>query len=354
MPANTSGAHRLGRGTHPATGLVSVSGDWDPATPRDVERQVGVGDFFWLDLESLDRELLGQFGRSLRLGTSAMAELEETGQSAGAAMGAARARQQPSLTVAGDFIQGLVPAAGGLAPDAAPIPVWIVYTADFLLTVHSGPCPALVRARHRYEGLRDKGKPDGHLVLFLVLDEVAGSFQEQFLALDARLDEIQVELLTDSSPPIAGLVHRGAGRSERRRGCPAARPGPRCPGPPGPAPPARRPVDGRREGLPGGGQGGPRAVLTEHRRPAGTGDQLPRRHIRDLPAAELHHRVFRHELRRPARGSQHHLDLYPAGQPAPGRIAGGDDHLVPALGHPPGHPEDSADPQAGRTTANRT
>ena len=200
MPANTSGAHRLGWATHPSTRLVCVCGDRDPATPRAVARQVGVGDFFWLDLESLDRELLGQFGRSLRLGTSAMAELEETGQSAGAAMDAARARQQPSLTVAGDFIQGLVPAAGGLAPDAAPIPVWIVYTADFLLTVHSGPCPALVRARQRYEGLRDKRKPDGHLVLFLVLDEVAGSFQEQFLALDARLDEIQVELLTDSSP----------------------------------------------------------------------------------------------------------------------------------------------------------
>ena len=36
-------------------------------------------------------------------------------------------------------------------------------------------------------------------MLFLVLDDLAGSFEEQFLALDARLDEIQVELLTTSS-----------------------------------------------------------------------------------------------------------------------------------------------------------
>jgi Mg2+ and Co2+ transporter CorA len=197
MPANPSAAHRLGMGTHPATRLVSVSGASDLATPRDVERQVAAGGFFWLDLESLDREPLGQFGRSLRLGTSAIAELEETGQPAGMATGA-RARQRPSLTASGDVIHALVSAAGGLTADAAPISVRIAYTAQFLLTVHSAPCPALERARHRYDELRDEGKADGPLVLLLVLDELAGSFEEQFVALDARLDEIQVELLTNS------------------------------------------------------------------------------------------------------------------------------------------------------------
>ena len=190
MPANTAAAHRLGMGTHPATRLVSVSGARDMATPRDAERQAAAGGFFWLDLESLDGELLGQFGRSLRLGTSAIA---------GMAMGTERARQRPSLTAAGDIIQALVSAAGGLTPDAVPIPVRIVYTAEFLLTVHSAPCPALEEARHRYDELRDEGKADGPLVLFLVLNALAVSFEEQFLALDARLDEIQVELLTNSS-----------------------------------------------------------------------------------------------------------------------------------------------------------
>ena len=199
MPANTPPTHRPAMGTHPAARLVSVSGASDLATPRDVERQAAAGGFFWLDLESLDGELLAQFGRSLRLDTSAIAEPEDTGQPAGMAMGTARARQRPSLTAAGDIIQALVSAAGGLAPDAAPIPVRVVYTAKFLLTVHSAPCPALEQARHRYDGLRDEGKADGPLVLFLVLDVLAGSFEEQFLALDARLDEIQVELLTTSS-----------------------------------------------------------------------------------------------------------------------------------------------------------
>ena len=74
-----------------------------------------------------------------------------------------------------------------------------MYTAELPLTVHSAPCPALEQARHRYDGLRDEGKANGPLVLFLVLDALAVSFEEQFLTLDARLDEIQVELLTNAS-----------------------------------------------------------------------------------------------------------------------------------------------------------
>ena len=199
MPANTSAAHQVGSRTHPITRLVSVSGAMEPATPRDAGRQAAEGGFFWLDLESLDAELLGQFGRSLRLGTSVIAEPEDTGQPRGMATGIARARQRPFLTAAGDIIQARVSAAGGLAPDAAPISVQIAYTGEFLLTVHSAPCPALEQAHHRYDGLHDEAKADGPLVLFLVLDDLAGSFEEQFLALDARLDEIQVELLTSSS-----------------------------------------------------------------------------------------------------------------------------------------------------------
>lgn len=110
----------------------------------------------------------------------------------GIATGTVRVAQRPSLAAAGGIVQALVSAAGGLALDAAAIPVRILYTAKFLLTVHSGPCPALEQARHRYDALRDEGKAEGPLVLFLILDDLAGSFEEQFLALDARLDEIQV------------------------------------------------------------------------------------------------------------------------------------------------------------------
>lgn len=190
---------QLGTATPPVTRLVSGTGAVEPATPRDVEQRLAAGGFFWLDLESLDPRRLEQFGRSLRLDASATAGLEDTGQSSGPAIASTGVPQRPSLAAFGDSIQALVPSAGGPAPGDAGIPVRIVYTAGFLLTSHSGPCPALERARHRYDALQQEGKADGPLVLFLVLDDLAGSFEPQFLALDARLGEIQAELLTSVS-----------------------------------------------------------------------------------------------------------------------------------------------------------
>ena len=201
MPMTTSAAaHQPGTATPPATRLISVTGTVDPATPREVEERLAARGFFWLDLESLDHEQLEQFGRSMRLDASATARPEDTGQPSGlAAAGTGASAQRPSLAAVGDTIQALIPAAACPAPGAPAIQVRIVYTGRFLLTVHSGRCPPLEQARHRYDGLRDEGKADGPLVLFLVLDDLAGSFESEFLALDARLNEIQVELLTSAS-----------------------------------------------------------------------------------------------------------------------------------------------------------
>jgi magnesium transporter len=198
MPRTTPAAnHKLGTVTPAVSRLVSATGAMESATPRDVEQRLSAGGFFWLDLESLDPGRLEQFGRSLRLDASAVTGPQGNGQSPGAAV--ASTAQRPTLAAFGDSIQGLVPAASGPAPADGSIPVRIVYTAEYLLTSHSGPCQALEQARHRYDALRQEGKADGPLVLFLVLDDLAGSFEPQILALDARLGEIQVELETGLS-----------------------------------------------------------------------------------------------------------------------------------------------------------
>ena len=80
MPANTSAAHQAGNRAYPVTRLVSVSGAIDPAAPRDAGQQAAAGGFFWLDLEGVDADLMGQFGRSLRLDPSVMAKTGDTGQ----------------------------------------------------------------------------------------------------------------------------------------------------------------------------------------------------------------------------------------------------------------------------------
>ena len=186
-------------GVYPAARLVSATGATEAASPEDAGQQLAGGTFFWLDLESQDSARLTQFGRSLQLDGAVAATLEDTGRSPdpGMVIPAASARR-PSFAASADAIQALVLASGGQALTAAAIPVRIVYTGQFLLTVHSGPCPALDQARQQYDALREAAKSDGSEVLFLVLDGLVGSFEPQLLALDARLDEIQVELLTGS------------------------------------------------------------------------------------------------------------------------------------------------------------
>ena len=194
-----AGKHQPVTGVYPAARLVSATGATEAASPEDAGQQLAGGTFFWLDLESQDSARLTQFGRSLQLDGAVAATLEDTGRSPdpGMVIPAASARR-PSFAASADAIQALVLASGGQALTAAAIPVRIVYTGQFLLTVHSGPCPALDQARQQYDALREAAKSDGSEVLFLVLDGLVGSFEPQLLALDARLDEIQVELLTGS------------------------------------------------------------------------------------------------------------------------------------------------------------
>jgi hypothetical protein len=75
---------------------------------------------------------------SLRLDASATARPEHTGHSSDpATLSSGAIAQRPSLAAVGDSVRALVAAAGGPAADSAAIPVRIVYTEAFLLTVHS-------------------------------------------------------------------------------------------------------------------------------------------------------------------------------------------------------------------------
>jgi hypothetical protein len=68
--------------------------------------------------------------------------------------------------------------------------------------VHASSSPALRRARDRYGLLHDHAKTDSALVRFLVLDSLVASFEPRLLALDQRLDEIQLTLLGSSPPEL--------------------------------------------------------------------------------------------------------------------------------------------------------
>jgi Mg2+ and Co2+ transporter CorA len=81
-----------------------------------------------------------------------------------------------------------------------------VFTKSFLVTAHDEPCRGLADARHRYERLRDGEQEDGPLVLFMVLDALATTFESVLARLDAQLDELEAAVL--GGPPMPGYLQQ--------------------------------------------------------------------------------------------------------------------------------------------------
>jgi magnesium transporter len=79
--------------------------------------------------------------------------------------------------------------------------VTVVSTEQFLFTVHAAPCAPLEHARHQYRALDEGARAGKGRILFLVLDALIGSFKSELLALDDRLDDIQLAMLHGATPP---------------------------------------------------------------------------------------------------------------------------------------------------------
>jgi Mg2+ and Co2+ transporter CorA len=169
--------------------VIDATGCHSPATPQEVARQLQSINFVWLDLENPDDDQLRQFGDCLDLDPDTIQRLR-------------RATDRPSFMLTDDSIYVALPGANTSAPAAAaPILVSAVFNGRLLLTMHTVPCPPLQNAIDRYTDLREDAKTDGPLVLFLVLDNLIASFEQQMLAFDKRLDEVQDSLLDGASPP---------------------------------------------------------------------------------------------------------------------------------------------------------
>jgi Mg2+ and Co2+ transporter CorA len=159
---------------------------------HEVEGRLESSGFFWLDLESPDEMALAGFGRSLRLSRTALDNLTHGGD-------------RSSFGVGDGSVLAVLPAAVGTRStvwlDASYVS--LLLTDRFMVTVHDAPCPPLQEARQKYRGMDDEdARADEIRLLFLVTDVLIGSFRSQLLALDDRLDEIQLGMLRAVSPDV--------------------------------------------------------------------------------------------------------------------------------------------------------
>ena len=170
--------------------LVDTVGREGPATPREAADHLQAGGFFWLDLENPGGDELAKFCQSLRL-------------PAGTIHGVTQATARSSFALVADSVLAVLPVAAESKPTAwlDADYVTIVFTEQFLFTVHAAPCAPLQHARRQYRALAKDAKADEAQVLFQVLDGLLGSFRSQLLALDDRLDDIQLGMLRGAIPP---------------------------------------------------------------------------------------------------------------------------------------------------------
>jgi magnesium transporter len=165
--------------------VIATDGSCLAADAATVERLLGAGQLFWLDLhEPSDADL------ALLTGTLGVHPL--------AASAAARFGQRPKLDEYDDF--SLIVAYGAVSRDRPLVEVHCFYSARYLVTVSQRECPTLAALRERFarreRPVHFTGKhPSRLLLLHHILDTLADSFFPVLAGLDDRIDELQDEIL---------------------------------------------------------------------------------------------------------------------------------------------------------------
>jgi len=163
----------------PGAELVDAAGSGPLTGVDDLARRVEAGEFFWLDLAAPSPALVAKVADTLQL-------TEDLGQYL------LSREQRSEFDVSHGQIRVI---AYGMQDEQKLAEVHVVYTGSCLITRHDTSCPALGEARDRYQQLRDRDQGDAPLVLFMVLDALAASFQSVLGRLDSALDELEANAL---------------------------------------------------------------------------------------------------------------------------------------------------------------
>jgi magnesium transporter len=169
--------------------VTGPAGCRTPASAAEAARLAAEDSFAWIDLQETGDAGLRQISEVLHLGAEVFQMLQ-------------RADPRPAFTPLADATYAALPVVNTSALAAGPRPAYVdlALTKRFLLTRHSVPCETLQETRDRYDSLPEDAKTNGPAVLFMVLDRLILQIEPLLLSLGARLDDIQLILLTSSAP----------------------------------------------------------------------------------------------------------------------------------------------------------
>jgi magnesium transporter len=173
-------------------GRIFSNGTTSPATPAAVRQLVDGGQFFWLDLEGVDDEVLGLLSDAFQVHQLALEDIEHFGQ-------------RPKVDDYGTFTY--LVAYGAADEGYGSEEVHFLFAEHFVVTIHHGPCGAMDDVRTRLA--RRTGAttvPPEIAVIYLVIDELVDSFFPMLDRFDNQIDDLEDAVLVKPTEAQLGTL----------------------------------------------------------------------------------------------------------------------------------------------------
>jgi magnesium transporter len=173
-------------------GRIFSGGDTTPATSAAVRQFAAEAEFFWLDLDGVDDEVLGLLGDVFEVHQLALEDIEHFGQ-------------RPKVDDYGTFTY--LVAHGASDEGFGTVEVHFLLAEHFVVTIHHGPCRAMDDVRTRLARRTGTATvPPEIAVIYLVIDELVDSFFPMLDRFDNQIDDLEDAVLVRPTEEQLGTL----------------------------------------------------------------------------------------------------------------------------------------------------
>jgi magnesium transporter len=173
-------------------GKLTSGGTTVEATRPAIEQHLTAGEFFWLDLDGVDKEAHDFLLEVVHIHHLAVDDMQHFGQ-------------RPKIEDYEGFTYMVV--HGASADVIATDEVHFVFAEHFVVTVHRGPCAAMDKVQERIAHRRPSDMESPQLALiYLIIDQLVDSFFPMLDKFDGQIDELEDAILVKPTDAQLGTL----------------------------------------------------------------------------------------------------------------------------------------------------
>jgi magnesium transporter len=177
-------------------GTLSVVGGDEDATREAIEKHLRDQVFFWLDLDGIDDDAHDLLANVFKIHRLALTHAQQFGQ-------------RPKVEDYDGFTYLVVhgAASGSDADNTVTDEVHFILSDHFVVTIHHGPCPALVSV-HDHIGDRRavQARSPQAVIIYFIIDQLVDSFFPMLDTFDSQIDELEDAILVKPTDEQLGQL----------------------------------------------------------------------------------------------------------------------------------------------------